>query len=138
MDNEGYGRSDKHRDINFDISNGADDIEAGSRDQPVDLQKYALRSAEEFYSGVQVGRFALRTFGQPEGAGQQRTRVHCARQSLAESGPLCVVGQRQFPAPDGRLVCGHEWCTLEALTEYMAQEMARWGKVVKDIDIKIE
>lgn len=30
MDNEGYGRSDKHRDINFDISNGADDIKAGS------------------------------------------------------------------------------------------------------------
>jgi pimeloyl-ACP methyl ester carboxylesterase len=30
MDNEGYGRSDKHRDINFDISNGADDIAAGS------------------------------------------------------------------------------------------------------------
>jgi pimeloyl-ACP methyl ester carboxylesterase len=31
MDNEGYGRSDKHRPINFDISNGSDDLEAGSR-----------------------------------------------------------------------------------------------------------
>ena len=31
MDNEGYGRSDKARPINFDISNGADDLEAGSR-----------------------------------------------------------------------------------------------------------
>jgi non-heme chloroperoxidase len=30
MDNEGYGRSHKHRDINFDISNGADDLAAGS------------------------------------------------------------------------------------------------------------
>jgi pimeloyl-ACP methyl ester carboxylesterase len=30
MDNEGYGRSDKHRDINSDISNGADDLEAGT------------------------------------------------------------------------------------------------------------
>lgn len=30
MDNEGYGRSDKHRDINFDISNGADDLAAGT------------------------------------------------------------------------------------------------------------
>ncbi|MDP3702325.1 MAG: alpha/beta fold hydrolase [Hylemonella sp.] len=30
MDNEGYGRSDKHRPINFDISNGADDLAAGS------------------------------------------------------------------------------------------------------------
>ncbi|MGZ5619068.1 MAG: alpha/beta hydrolase [Usitatibacter sp.] len=30
MDNEGYGRSDKHRDINFDIGNGADDLAAAS------------------------------------------------------------------------------------------------------------
>ena len=30
MDNEGYGRSDKKRDINFDIRNGADDLAAGS------------------------------------------------------------------------------------------------------------
>jgi pimeloyl-ACP methyl ester carboxylesterase len=30
LDNEGYGRSSKHRDINFDISNGADDLAAGS------------------------------------------------------------------------------------------------------------
>jgi pimeloyl-ACP methyl ester carboxylesterase len=30
VDNEGYGRSDKKRPINFDISNGADDLEAAS------------------------------------------------------------------------------------------------------------
>jgi pimeloyl-ACP methyl ester carboxylesterase len=30
MDNEGYGRSDKHRAINSDISTGADDLGAGS------------------------------------------------------------------------------------------------------------
>jgi pimeloyl-ACP methyl ester carboxylesterase len=30
MDHEGYGRSDKHRDINSDISNGADDLAAAS------------------------------------------------------------------------------------------------------------
>ena len=30
MDNEGYGRSDKRRVINFDISNGADDLAAGT------------------------------------------------------------------------------------------------------------
>ena len=30
MDNEGYGRSDKKRNINFDIRNGADDLAAGS------------------------------------------------------------------------------------------------------------
>jgi pimeloyl-ACP methyl ester carboxylesterase len=31
MDNEGYGRSDKSRPINNDISNGADDLDSGSR-----------------------------------------------------------------------------------------------------------
>lgn len=31
MDNEGYGRSDKHRPQNNDISNGADDLAAGSQ-----------------------------------------------------------------------------------------------------------
>jgi alpha-beta hydrolase superfamily lysophospholipase len=31
MDNEGYGRSGKQRDINCDIANGADDLEAGTR-----------------------------------------------------------------------------------------------------------
>jgi pimeloyl-ACP methyl ester carboxylesterase len=30
MDNEGYGRSDKHRPINNDIANGAEDLAAGS------------------------------------------------------------------------------------------------------------
>src|SRR5512132_1294810 len=30
LDNEGYGRSDKSRPINFDISNGADDLKAGT------------------------------------------------------------------------------------------------------------
>jgi pimeloyl-ACP methyl ester carboxylesterase len=30
LDNEGYGRSDKKRPINFDISNGADDLDAAS------------------------------------------------------------------------------------------------------------
>ncbi len=30
LDNEGYGRSDKKRPINFDISNGADDLEAAT------------------------------------------------------------------------------------------------------------
>ena len=30
MDNEGYGRSSKHRDINFGIVNGAEDLAAGS------------------------------------------------------------------------------------------------------------
>src|SRR3954463_6982288 len=31
LDNEGYGRSDKQRPINFDIANGADDLEAATQ-----------------------------------------------------------------------------------------------------------
>jgi pimeloyl-ACP methyl ester carboxylesterase len=31
MDNEGYGRSDKHRPINCDVPNGADDLDVGTR-----------------------------------------------------------------------------------------------------------
>jgi pimeloyl-ACP methyl ester carboxylesterase len=31
MDNEGYGRSDKHRPVNCDIPNGADDLAAGTK-----------------------------------------------------------------------------------------------------------
>ncbi len=31
LDNEGYGRSDKKRSINFDISNGADDLDVASQ-----------------------------------------------------------------------------------------------------------
>lgn len=31
LDNEGYGRSDKQRPVNFDIANGADDLEVASR-----------------------------------------------------------------------------------------------------------
>jgi pimeloyl-ACP methyl ester carboxylesterase len=31
LDNEGYGRSDKQRPINFDIANGADDLDAASQ-----------------------------------------------------------------------------------------------------------
>ena len=39
LDNEGYGRSDKQRPINFDISNGADDLDVASQ--------YVLKTAGE-------------------------------------------------------------------------------------------
>jgi pimeloyl-ACP methyl ester carboxylesterase len=49
MDNEGYGRSDKKRPINFDISNGADDLVAGtdyilSRSKEKKLLVYGISS----------------------------------------------------------------------------------------------
>src|SRR4051812_12276941 len=49
MDNEGYGRSDKKRPINFDVSNGADDLVAGtdyilSRSKEKKLLVYGISS----------------------------------------------------------------------------------------------
>jgi pimeloyl-ACP methyl ester carboxylesterase len=51
MDNEGYGRSDKHRPINCNIANGADDLAAGT--------EYVLES---------TGREALVMYGISSGA----------------------------------------------------------------------
>jgi pimeloyl-ACP methyl ester carboxylesterase len=51
VDMEGYGRSDKHRDINCDIANGADDLEAAS--------EYIMRTR---------GTRALLTYGISSGA----------------------------------------------------------------------
>ena len=51
MDNEGYGRSDKHRPINCDISNGADDLAAGSR---YVLEKSGAKSLLVY--GIKIGR----------------------------------------------------------------------------------
>ncbi len=59
MDNEGYGRSDKHRDINFDISNGADDIAAGS----AYIMEKAGIQAMHFY-GISSGALKAALFAQ--------------------------------------------------------------------------
>jgi pimeloyl-ACP methyl ester carboxylesterase len=63
MDNEGYGRSDKSRPINFDISNGADDIAAAS--------EYILKTAKHrklLLYGISSGalKVALFTERHPE------------------------------------------------------------------------
>lgn len=59
MDNEGYGRSDKHRNINFDISNGADDIAAGS----AYIMEKAGISSMHFY-GISSGALKAALFAQ--------------------------------------------------------------------------
>ena len=58
MDNEGYGRSGKQRDINCDISNGADDLAAGS--------EYILKQCASVASGS--GDKALLIYGISSGA----------------------------------------------------------------------
>ena len=73
MDNEGYGRSDKRRVINFDISNGADDLAAGTeyvlqRSSDAKLLMYGISSgalkAALFTERhpQRVGRLALDAF----------------------------------------------------------------------------
>ena len=42
MDNEGYGRSDKHRPINFDIANGADDLDVDRLGKGGELFQFVL------------------------------------------------------------------------------------------------
>src|SRR5688572_8518333 len=44
LDNEGYGRSDKSRPINFDIANGADDIAAATQYIGKKLMMYGISS----------------------------------------------------------------------------------------------
>jgi len=44
MDNEGYGRSDKKRPINFDIANGADDIAAATAHIGKKVMMYGISS----------------------------------------------------------------------------------------------
>ena len=58
-DNEGYGRSSKHRDINFDIENGAQDL--------VEITRYILakaRSDKLFLYGISSGALKAGLFSQ--------------------------------------------------------------------------
>jgi pimeloyl-ACP methyl ester carboxylesterase len=59
VDNEGYGRSSKHRDINFDIANGADDLAAAS--------EYVLQHSEAdrlMVYGISSGALKAALFAQ--------------------------------------------------------------------------
>jgi pimeloyl-ACP methyl ester carboxylesterase len=59
MDNEGYGRSDKSRPINFDIASGADDLAAGSA--------YVLRAsgaAQLLLYGISSGALKAAVFAE--------------------------------------------------------------------------
>jgi pimeloyl-ACP methyl ester carboxylesterase len=59
LDNEGYGRSDKSRPINFDISNGADDLDVAS--------KFVLEKSKEqklLVYGISSGALKAALFAQ--------------------------------------------------------------------------
>lgn len=59
MDNEGYGRSDKQRPINCDISNGADDLAAGS-----DYIRKATGASQLLVYGISSGALKAALFAQ--------------------------------------------------------------------------
>jgi len=59
MDNEGYGRSDKHRPINCDIANGADDLAAGT-----DLIRATCGSEPLLVYGISSGALKAALFAQ--------------------------------------------------------------------------
>jgi non-heme chloroperoxidase len=67
LDNEGYGRSDKSRPINFDIANGADDIAAAS--------EYVLRTSgatKLLLYGISSGALKAALFAQRQPQRVQR------------------------------------------------------------------
>ncbi len=59
MDNEGYGRSSKHRNINSDISNGADDLAAGT-----DYVLKRARSKKLMFYGISSGALKAALFAE--------------------------------------------------------------------------
>jgi pimeloyl-ACP methyl ester carboxylesterase len=67
MDNEGYGRSDKHRPINSDIANGAEDLAAGSEY----ILKHSVSQKLHMY-GISSGALKAALFAQnhPERIGK--------------------------------------------------------------------
>jgi len=91
MDNEGYGRSDKSRPINFDISNGADDLAAGA--------EYILKQAKHrklLVYGISSGALKAALFA-------QRHPEHVARLALdafvwtGEGAPTLVERRKRLP-----------------------------------------
>src|SRR5881227_2709985 len=91
MDNEGYGRSDKSRPINCDISNGADDLAAGS--------EYVLRHSQAkglLVYGISSGALKAALFA-------ERHPEHAARLALdafvwtGEGSPTLAERRKRLP-----------------------------------------
>src|SRR5688572_22347342 len=91
MDNEGYGRSDKSRPINCDISNGADDLAVGS--------EYVLKNSKHrklLVYGISSGALKAALFA-------QRHRERVARLALdafvwtGEGSPTLAERKKRLP-----------------------------------------
>jgi pimeloyl-ACP methyl ester carboxylesterase len=91
MDNEGYGRSDKSRPINFDISNGADDLAAGS--------EYILKLAKHkklLVYGISSGALKAALFAQRHGERVARLALD-AFVWTGEGAPTLVERRKRLP-----------------------------------------
>jgi len=91
MDNEGYGRSDKSRPINFDISNGADDLEAGSR---FILEKSEHKQLHVY--GISSGALKAALFAQRHGERVARLALD-AFVWTGEGAPTLVERRKRLP-----------------------------------------
>jgi pimeloyl-ACP methyl ester carboxylesterase len=91
MDMEGYGRSDKKRDINCDIANGADDLEAGT--------EYIMKTsgAKQFLVyGISSGALRAALFAQRQPARVQRLALD-AFVWTGEGSPTLVERRKKLP-----------------------------------------
>jgi pimeloyl-ACP methyl ester carboxylesterase len=91
MDNEGYGRSDKSRPINFDIPNGADDLAAGS--------EYILKQAKHkklLVYGISSGALKAALFAQRHGERVARLALD-AFVWTGEGAPTLVERRKRLP-----------------------------------------
>ncbi len=100
MDNEGYGRSDKHRPINCDIANGADDLAAGTQ-----------------YILAKTGGSKLLVYGISSGALKaalftERHPERVARLALVGDGRLVEAHPHGHPAQEARAL-GHRQQRVE-------------------------
>ncbi len=91
MDNEGYGRSDKSRPINFDIANGADDLAAASQ--------YILglsRHEKLLIYGISSGALKAALFAQRHGERVARLALD-AFVWTGEGAPTLVERRKRLP-----------------------------------------
>jgi len=91
VDMEGYGRSDKHRDINFDIATGADDLEAAT-----DYIARTRGAASLLVYGVSSGALRAALFAQRHPARVRRLALD-AFVWTGDGSPTLVERRKRLP-----------------------------------------